>query len=104
MRDHVDVRAVEGDPHPRHQMVARLAAAHVQRGDHEVVAGEEVVVVVEAAVRPNLQLAAVEEPEGMGRPRGGLPLEPIVELADDRALRLDPAGVEPAYDGMTIEV
>ena len=39
----------------------------VDRGDDEVEAGEQVVVVVEHAVGPDLQLAAVEQAEALGR-------------------------------------
>ena len=47
----------------RHQLRPRLAPADVERADNDVEARQELVVVVELAVGPDLQLAAVQQPE-----------------------------------------
>ena len=56
----------DGREQPIHQLGPRLAPANVQRGDDHVEPGKEVVIEVEAAVRPDLELAAVEQPEATG--------------------------------------
>ena len=67
------------------QLGARLAAGDVDGRDDEVEPGEQVVLVVERAVGPDLELAAVQQPEalgrrlGRGRPGGLLGREPRVE-------------------------
>ena len=50
---------------------ARLAPPDVERGDDEVEPGEELVLVVEPAVGPDLELAAVEEAEALRGVAGG---------------------------------
>ena len=85
----------------RGELGAGLAAGDVERGDDEVESREQVVLVVEPAVGPDLELAAVQEAEALGRGRGRgdpgglLAREPRVELGDDPALLLDPLGVRP---------
>ena len=95
--DDVDVGVADRAEDPGRQLLARLAAPDMERGDDDVVAGEERVGVVEPAIGPDLELAAVEEAEPLGRglgrrrPGGLLALEPLVERADDRAAGRRPA-------------
>ena len=51
--------------------VARLPARDVQRGDDHVEARQQVVLVVEPAVGPDLELAAVQQPEAVGTASDG---------------------------------
>ena len=82
----------------------------MDRGHDEVEPREQVVVVVERAVGADLQLAAVEQPEALGRRLGrrrpGRLLGRVagVELGDDRALLLDPVGRQAAGDGQRLGV
>ena len=102
--DDVDVRAVDRVQGPPRQVRPRLAPGDVDGGDDDVEPGEEVVVVVEDPVGPNLELAAVEQAEPLLRRlrRGGAGgfLRGVagVELGDDRALLLDPVGRQAAGD------
>src|SRR4029078_13125039 len=82
---------------------AGLAATDVERRDDDVEPLEDRVVVVEATVDRDLQLAAVQEPEpgvrAFGRrPTGDLALEPLVQLRDDTSLLLDAIRAEPVRD------
>ena len=95
--DDVDVRAAESDLVARHQLRARLAPTDVERGHDDVEAREQRVVVVEAAVDGDLQLAAVQEAESGVRALGRAALrrlarEALVQLADEAALLLDAVG------------
>src|SRR4029078_1096321 len=84
---------------------ARLATGDVDRRDHDVESGEQVVLVIEVAVRADLQLAAVQEPDpprlgtGGGAPGRLLRGEPRVQLRDDRALLLHAVRIEAVGDG-----
>ena len=82
--DDVDVRAADRVQRAPRELGARLAAGDVDRGDDEVEAGEEVVVVVEVAVRPHLELAAVEQPEA-ARVRARRARSPAASSAANRA-------------------
>ena len=104
MRDDVHVRAADRTQHPGCQLIARLTPPHVERGDDQVEPGEQVVVVVEPAVGPDLQLAAVQQAEAARRRAfrdAPLPLlrrEPGVERGDDRALLIHPIGRQTVRD------
>ena len=109
VRDDIDVRAADGVEGPSRQLVARLAPPHVHRRDDQVEAGQQVVVVVEPAVRAHLELAAVEEPEARHRPVGHGPRRllgrvPLVQRRDDAALLLHPRRVETVCDGEALRV
>ena len=73
-------------------------------------AREQVVLVVELAVGPDLELAAVQQAEALGRRLGRrgpgrlLGRVPRVERGDDLALLLDPIGREAAGDGQRLGV
>ena len=64
--DHVDVRAFDRGQHPLRELGPRLTAPDVERGNHEVERGQELVAIVQLAVGTDLQLAPVEEPEPLG--------------------------------------
>ena len=95
---------------PPRQLGSRLAARDVDRRDDEVEAGQQVVLEVELAVGPDLELAAVEQPEALGRRLGrGVPAASSaanagVERRDDRALLLDPLGDQAARDRERLRV
>ena len=67
VRDDVDVRAPDRVERPLRQFRPRLPSRDVERGHDEVERGQQVVLEVELAVRPDLELAAVQEPEPAGR-------------------------------------
>ena len=83
--DDVDVRAADGVERPLRQLGPRLAPGDVDRRDDDVEAGEQVVVVVERAVGADLELAAVEQAEALGRGRRRAPCRPPPRAAN-RAL------------------
>ena len=99
--DHVDVRAANRGEDAPGELLAGLAPPDVERGDDDVVLGEEVIVVVERRVGADLELAAVQEPEpfvgrrGRGPAVGLFPLESGIQLGDDGSLDADPVGVRP---------
>jgi hypothetical protein len=102
--DDVDVGAVDRVQRPPGQLGLRLAARDVDRRHDDVEPGEEVVREVERTVRADLELAAVKEAEAFGRRLRRrrtvplLPLEPLVERGDDRALLLDAIRGQAAGD------
>ena len=75
VRDDIDMRAADPVERPLRQFGARLATGDVHRGDDEVEPREQVVVVVERAVRPDLQLAAMQQSETLraASPAGAVP-------------------------------
>ncbi len=83
---------------PLGELLARLPPPDVQAGDDDVEAGQQIVLVVQPAVRADLHLAAVEQPKpvavrALGRPAGVLLTgERLVQPGDDRALFLDALG------------
>ena len=83
MRDDVDVRVLDRVQDPLGQLGAGLAPGDMERGDDEVERREELVRVVELAVGPDLQLAAVEQPEAL---RARLGRRRAVALLRDEAL------------------
>ena len=108
--DDVDMRAADRRKHTGGQLLARLPAADMKRGDDHVEPGEKLVLVVEPAIGPDLQFAAVKEPESLGWRAGGcdpggfLGREPGVELGDDRPLELDPVGRQAVGDRQGLAV
>ena len=109
--DDVDVRAADGVERPLGQLGPRLAPGDVERRDDQVEAREQVVLEVELAVGPDLQLAAVQQPEAAGRGLGRCAC-PAASSAANRALSAamisrcsaTRSGVEPAGDGQRLGV
>ena len=85
MGDDVDVRAPDRVERPLGQLRPRLAPGDVDRRDDHVEAGQQVVLEVERRVGPDLELAAVEEPEAAGGCRRRAPC-PAASSAANRAL------------------
>ena len=92
------------------QLGARLPPGHVERRDDEVEGGEQVVLEVERAVGADLQLAAVEQAEAVGRRAGGAvpaassAAKRALSVGDDLALLRDLVGREAAGDGQRLGV
>src|SRR5664280_57062 len=107
MGDDVDVGIADPDERPGRQLLARLAARDVDGSDHQVVASQYLVRIVEAGVGADLKLAAVEQPKalrrslGRGRSVGLLTGETLVECRHDSPLRLHPFDREAAGNRQT---
>src|SRR5664279_4102624 len=107
MGDDVDVGIADPDERPGRQLLARLAARDVDGSDHQVVASQYLVRIVEAGVGAYLKLAAVEQPKalhgslGRGRSVGLLTGESLVECRHDSPLRLHPFDREAAGNRQT---
>ena len=110
MGDDVDVRAADRVERPLGQLRPGLAAGDVDRRDDDVEPREQVVLEVERGVGADLELAAVEEAEALGRcrrrGRAGrlLRREPGVERGDDLDLLRDPVGGQAARDRERLRV
>src|SRR5450759_1117937 len=107
MGDDVDVGVAYPDQRPGRQLLARLAARDVDGSNHQVVAIQYLVRIVERGVSADLKLAAVEQPKalrgrlGRGRAVGLLAGEPLVERRHDGPLRLHPLEREAAGNRQT---
>ena len=92
------------------ELGARLAPGDVDGRDDEVEPAEEIVLVVEQAVRADLELAAVQQAEalrrrlGRCRPGGLLGREPGVQRRDDLALLFDAIRRQAAGDRQRLRV
>ena len=63
VRQHVDVRVLDGRQGPLRELLGGLVAAGVDAGDDDVEASEHLVGVVEGRIGPDLELGAVEDAE-----------------------------------------
>ena len=102
--DDVDVWARDSGQGAGRQLLARLAARDVNGGHDQVVASQKLIRIVERGVGADLELAAVEQPEALGRGFGrsrsvGLfALEALVEGYHDPPLSLHAFQVKASGD------
>ena len=110
MGDDVDVRTADGIERSARELSQRLAPRHVDGRHDDLEPREEVVLVIEDAVGPDLELATVEQPKalrrrlGRRRPVSLFGFETLVQGSDDRALFLHPIGGQSARNRERLRV